>query len=225
MNNSGTVRYTILGERCSGTNYLEKLMGDNFNCTIDWINGWKHFFAYKGYDDKVKHYSDVIFLGIVRNPIDYLMSFYKNPHHQSVERKKDIESFLLSEFYSIWTVSDEIMEDRKSDGTRYKNIFELRSIKCRYLYDVMPSLANKYYFIRYEDLKNEPANILSKIKDRFNLKTLNKEYYIETKYVHQNKTIENRVCKENYDVADDVKKLIYDNLDFEIEKRMQYISL
>jgi hypothetical protein len=74
-------RYTILGERRSGTNFLEQLISDNFDLKLDWMGGWKHFFGCSGYDDKLKNNQDVIYFCIVRNPIDFLISFYNsNPN-------------------------------------------------------------------------------------------------------------------------------------------------
>lgn len=37
-------KYTIYGERSSGTNYLENLITLNFDVTLTWKYGWKHFF-------------------------------------------------------------------------------------------------------------------------------------------------------------------------------------
>ena len=38
-------KYTIYGERCSGTTYLQTLIETNFQgCAITWEYGWKHFF-------------------------------------------------------------------------------------------------------------------------------------------------------------------------------------
>lgn len=80
------MKYTILGERCSGTKFLEKLIDDNFEVDIEWNPfGWKHFFGHVGYENIVKNNTDILYLSIVRNPKDYLISFYNNPHHQSVE--------------------------------------------------------------------------------------------------------------------------------------------
>ena len=217
------MKYTILGERCSGTNWLQRLIDDNFNCELTWLNGWKHFFAYDGYDERVLSNKDVIFLCIVRNPIDYLMSFYNNPHHQSKDRIQNIESFLLNEFYSVWNDTDEILQDRKFDGNRYKNIFELRSLKCKYVLDTMPTLTSMYHFIRYEDLKKNSVGILDDIKNKFGLINKNKEYYIEKGYVHQNKVHSNLKCKENYLINDITKRIINENLDFEIEQKMGYL--
>jgi len=36
--------FTILGERCSGTKFLEAAIVKNFNLKITWEYNWKHFF-------------------------------------------------------------------------------------------------------------------------------------------------------------------------------------
>ena len=43
-------KYTIYGERCCGTKYLQELITKNFNTPITWEYGWKHFF---GFQDKL----------------------------------------------------------------------------------------------------------------------------------------------------------------------------
>ena len=45
-------KYTIYGERCSGTNYLESIININFDSNITWEYGWKHFFGFQ--DDVLK---------------------------------------------------------------------------------------------------------------------------------------------------------------------------
>ena len=40
-------KYTIYGERCSGTNYLENIININFDVNITWEYGWKHFFGFQ----------------------------------------------------------------------------------------------------------------------------------------------------------------------------------
>ena len=46
-------KFTIYGERCSGTNYLQNLVNDNFEIELTWEYGWKHFFGFQ--DDKLKN--------------------------------------------------------------------------------------------------------------------------------------------------------------------------
>ena len=53
---------TIYGERCSGTNYLEQLIINNFNCSVTYNYGWKHFFGMHSLDDS----DDTLFICITK---------------------------------------------------------------------------------------------------------------------------------------------------------------
>jgi hypothetical protein len=218
-------RYTILGERRSGTNFLEQLISDNFELKLDWLGGWKHFFGYSGYDDKLKNNQDVIYFCIVRNPVDFLISFYNSKLLQPIERTQNIESFLLNEFYSVYSYKGkyvDILDDRnfKNNNLRFKNIFEMRSIKCKYLLDDMPNLVNNYYFIRYEDLKHNTNFVLTDISNKFELVKKNQQYIIEKNYVGVKL---NNDISENYYIDDNIKYIIYNNIDLAIENRMGYL--
>ena len=129
-------KITIFGERCSGTNYLQILIEKNFLCEITWMHepgqGHKHFF---GFDDHIYKNSDnTLFICIVRNPIDWINSFYRNPHHIIDINCHSIENFINNEIVSYQFNSkrkemEEIIEDRHIyTKKRYKNIFELRYI-------------------------------------------------------------------------------------------------
>ena len=83
--------------------------------------------------NKLNKCDDVLFIGIVRNPYDWLGSFKRQPHHVAPELTKSWESFLLSEFWSTHN-GNELMDDRNYETkNRYKNIFELREQKNKYL--------------------------------------------------------------------------------------------
>ena len=58
-------KYTIYGERCSGTNYLENIIDINFDVNLTWEYGHKHFFGHQ--DNKLKNSDDTLFICIVRN--------------------------------------------------------------------------------------------------------------------------------------------------------------
>ena len=53
-------KFTIYGERCSGTNYLENVITMNFNVEITWKYGWKHFFGFQDY--KLQNSDDTLFV-------------------------------------------------------------------------------------------------------------------------------------------------------------------
>jgi hypothetical protein len=155
-------KVTIYGERCSGTNYLEELIKLNFNITITWEYGWKHFF---GFND-LKNSDETLFIGIVRNPYDWLNSFYREQHHLP-SSFKNIDTFLNGEFYSINNDKSEIMVDRNMyTKQRYKNIFDMRYSKIKFLKDKMPLLVKNYIFISYESLLTEFNSTMNKIKNK-----------------------------------------------------------
>lgn len=161
-------KFTIYGERCSGTNWLENIITMNFNIEITWKYGWKHFPGF----DNLENSDDTLFICISRNPVDWLNSFYLNPFHLPKCLKGNVHNFLNDEF---WSFDD---NEKKTDETkellidrnlyskeRYKNIFELRHIKLKYMIEDLPKKVKNYIFIRYEDLVNDFENTINKIKD------------------------------------------------------------
>lgn len=167
-------RVTIYGERCSGTNYLERVITMNFKAQITWDYGWKHFF---GYSD-LKKCDNVLFICIVRDLCDWIKSFYREQWHlplkydKTLTKEQRIDRFLNAEF---WSFDDnrgnkdtraEIMKDRNIyTGERYKNIFELRHTKINFLLEDLPTLVKNVVFIRYEDLVNDFITTMTKIRD------------------------------------------------------------
>jgi hypothetical protein len=153
---------TIYGERCSGTNYLEQLLILNFNVEIVWDYGWKHFF---GYND-LTNSDDVLFIGIIRNLEDWINSLFREKYHLPYELTETVDTYLNNQFYSILKNNDEIMYDRNIEtGERYKNIFELRLIKNKFLIEQMKVLVKNYCLIMYDNLVNNFTVVMNKLKD------------------------------------------------------------
>lgn len=162
-------KFTILGERCTGTNLLEELMTTNFNIDVTWEFGWKHFFGF--YDFKKTENEDkTLFIGIVRHPIFWINSFFKEQHHIP-NAPINIDKFLFSEFYSVNNKNNIIQEDLNYiTKKKYKNIFELRFFKNYYLINTMPKNVKNYILINYEHLRDNTEFILDRIKNTFNLR-------------------------------------------------------
>ena len=177
-------KYTIYGERCSGTNYLEQLMLHNFDIEVTWEYGWKHFF---GFND-LSNSDDVLFIGIVRNLCDWINSLYREKHHLKPEITKDINSFLNNTFYSFHDNNTEIIEDRNIEtNERYKNIFELRHIKNKFLIETMPKLVKNYLLITYDELLDNFSGVMEKIKN-FGLEVRSKiNFLLNIKYYKSEK--------------------------------------
>jgi hypothetical protein len=239
--------FVIYGERNSGTNYLETILtGRSYHISYDTcafntvvINssigeiynnkyGHKHFF---GFHDKIikNASSNIIFIGIIRNPYDWIISLHRDKHHIPPENY-DIENFLNKEWYSIQhnekhkDYGQELMDDRDfTTGNlphlnylypepnlpkRYRNIFEMRSKKLQYLLEKMPLLTANYELIKYEDLCGDPMSIISQWSEKYDLK-LNKSFIPPEK-------------KEQYDIPIDIKKNIDDGIDWQIENKVGY---
>ena len=164
-------KYTIYGERCSGTNYLQNIMNLNFNIKLTHEYGKKHFFGFQ--DEKLKKSDDTLFICIVRNPVDWVNSLYREKYHIAKHLRKNITDFLNKEFYSYndkhsgLMDGSEIMEDRNIyTGKRYKNIFELRHTKIKWMMEELPNKVKNYIFIKHEDLLYDFKNTLLKINEK-----------------------------------------------------------
>jgi hypothetical protein len=137
----------------------------NFDVNIVWNYGWKHFF---GFND-LSNSDDVLFIGIVRNLEDWINSLYREKHHLPNTLTSNVNSFLTNPVYSFYNdknhkITDkEIMEDRNIDTKeRYKNIFELRLVKNRFLVEKMPKLVKNYCLITYDELRCNFSDIMRK---------------------------------------------------------------
>ena len=82
-------KFTIYGERCSGTTYLEDLMSINFDTKITWEYGHKHFFGFNDFNNS----DDILFIAIIRNLPDYINSLYREKHHLPEELTNSIDFF------------------------------------------------------------------------------------------------------------------------------------
>ena len=215
-------RFTILGERCAGTNFLENIIKENFDLEITWDYGYKHFFGHSDYSNS----DTTIFIGIVRDPIQWLCSFYKNPYHLPKNNTKNWNSFLTKEISSYWDKNipgnvEELMSDRNIlTGKRYKNIFELRKIKCNFLLETMPEKVNNYILIKYEDLINEYSKTLEVIARNFNLTPK----YVNFKNVNTYKKSQNKYVPKIHELPVRLKDFVLKSLDKEVENKLGYLT-
>lgn len=213
--------FTIYGERCSGTNFLLHALEDNFELEFSCIYAWKHFFGHYQFNMSNEE-NETLFIGIIRNPIDWIDSFYNKMHHIPIENRKNISAFLFNPFYSVYeNSSKEIMEDRNIlTQDRYKNIFQLRYIKNNYLINEMPKLVKNYLLIRYEDLRDNYNKVLEFIGKKFNLKRKNEKFKKIDTYKGNNKTI---YFKKPLELNKKTINLIKQNLNKEQENNIGYI--
>ena len=86
----------ICGERCSGTNYLQKLLEDNFDVEIVWELGWKHF------PMRIPVPDDLYVICISRNVHDWVGSMLKHRHHVPAHVKDPLRTPCANERVDDW---------------------------------------------------------------------------------------------------------------------------
>jgi len=223
-------QFTIFGERCSGTNYLEEIILKNFNINITWKYGWKHFF---GFDNHLLENSDnTLFICIVRDPVKWINSFYQNMHHlplKDIKCNENVKKYLFLNA-PIWSLVDhknvENFHDRNIfTGKRYKNIFELRYTKLKYQLTYLPTKVKNYIFIRYEDLLNNFDETMNKIKNK-GLTVKNEATFPLNSNRYKNES--NRIFKPNNTILKIQPNVILNNSNYkmfsEYDKKLGYIS-
>jgi len=214
--------FTIYGERCSGTNFLQKAIEENFDLKLNWDYDFKHWFGHYEFKNTEKE-DETLFLGIIREPITWIDSFFKKPHHLHSNNRINIKNFLFNEISSYFEdTNNEIIQDRNMiTKKRYKNIFELRYLKNNYLINEMPKKVKNYLLIRYEDLNNDYELILGFIEKKFNLIRKNKDFKKIVTYKGGDDTL---FVKKELNLNNKIMNMIINNLNKEQEKTLGYYN-
>lgn len=107
--------FQVLGERCSGTNFLNTLIGNNFpNASrlkfLESTRLNKHFIPWLFDEASVyKHLyypfpsENVLYVVVIRNVFDWVRSFYREPHHMNESQNKNGFTGFITQ---IWTPKD-----------------------------------------------------------------------------------------------------------------------
>lgn len=230
-------KFVILGERCSGTNFLEEALTQNFDITYTSEYGSKHFFCNNNYTTASE---DTVFIGIVRNPIYWLNSFSKELYHiPSIN--KPLRNFLFNEFYSVFDeqqnkksmIDFNIFSNNVSEpinpkdlnylnGNKYKNIFEMRKLKNHYLMNIMPRKVKNYILINYESLLYNYDATLNTLQSKFDLVKKN-ETYVKIKNYKKSDTY-NFKQQRLITFKNELIHIIWENLDTGQESVLGYLK-
>ena len=230
-------KFVILGERCSGTNFLEEALTQNFDITYTSEYGNKHFFCNNNYTTACE---DTVFIGIVRNPIYWLNSFSKELYHiPSIN--KSLRNFLFNEFYSVFDehqnkkpmLDFNIFSNNASEqinpkdlnylnGNKYKNIFEMRKLKNHYLMNIMPRKVKNYILINYESLLYNYDATLNTLQSKFDLVKKN-DTYVKIKNYKKSDTY-NFKQQRLITFKNELIQIIWENLDTGQERVLGYLK-
>jgi hypothetical protein len=233
-------RFTILGERCSGTNYLQNLLEKNFNIPYTKEFGDKHFriFNQSNYIDS----DSCLFVGIIRDAHSWVNSLYETPWHIAPKCLVSKFDFLNTEFYSCnpviindkqyhFTIDLETRLPISDVGNRnihdlnmftnkkFKNIFECRNIKTKYLIELMQFKVKNYILITYDQIKNNPSEALMCIKEMFNLNFKNSD--IKTYKFYKNTKEKFRQKKYNHFEQDEI--YLHPDYAHDIESKLRFL--
>lgn len=180
----------IYGERNTGTNYLSELIKANiqvkvlpgkapfhiqikekltsgsestrdayFKETFEDNLGWKHTKVDVHELKDVKKFEQVGFLCLVKNPYSWLVSLHRSPHH--------FEGIEMGEFEDFLSRKDLMVLGRDNISTTRVSAVELWNQKN----GSYQKLAQEPQgiLIKYEDLVNEPHEIIRRIASEFEL--------------------------------------------------------
>ena len=169
-------RIQIFGQRCSGTNFLEKLLLENFSSIeIGNYYGFKHLWNAK-LKRPIREGDGIKIIIIVRNPYDWLRSVHREPHHcpQLMARPLDVFIDEPLKAYKSKNWNNHNREIRFSTINEenliefFPNFIECRNAKMA----TFSNLINDYpfiYSINYEDLRDRTESELIKIGESLNL--------------------------------------------------------
>lgn len=173
--------FKILGERCSGTHFVQYAMKQNFD--INFLPGDSHFFGH----DPLNISDDTLLICVVRHSVDWIDSFFKRLHHIPPMNKISIKAFVTNEFYSIFEEGSNIYQEIPADRNyitkeRYTDVFDLRYHKQKYFLEEVPKVAKNYIIVPYEYLRDHYEDALANIKQIFKLNSRKEEFSHIIKY-------------------------------------------
>lgn len=205
--------FQLYGERHSGTNFLENSLKNIFCLPQTSFFGHKHFMGFAK-PERIAYAKHTLFIGVTRNPYDWILAMQELPHHVPKENRKNFLSFIENEWYSVNNTGGEILSDRnfsisQRSPPRYKNIFELRKNKLQFLIHTMPILASNYIFITFESLITNYYNIIDIISKRYHLSI--KGNFLDIQPV-----------KKRQFISEKIQNIVTDKIDWTTENYIGY---
>ena len=227
----------IFGERCSGTNFVEQLIKNNFDdieITKDF--GGKHWFIKNHHprcrpNDSTDHqcirplraHSDTLFLCVFRDPYDWVRSIRDRPYHAKNHNGLPFPEFIRKPWHSFeharvnqfWPQND----DKYWFIEEAINVLRLRSMKIEHLLNLETSVEH-IYFINYEKISEDISHLKS-IAERFSIAVKSPSMKGVSKYLGRAKNIE-FTPRSYLPIAPRDLKFINEELDWTLENRIGY---
>jgi hypothetical protein len=227
------MKFIVKGERCCGTNYLEKLLVTNLSIapyeTLEWKHGYFSFGATDNFDKSIDYLTLVIF----RDVFDWLRSFYLTPHHLegaqagSWKNRPTFSEFIRREVRMINDKSNYKNMDRHPFSLNNpKNILELRKWKTENWLNYK-KLEKPVFYVKYEDLLSDPERIIREINDRwFNVDFIFKNWEIPARWsgagYKKDTNLPYQKNKKYFDIPENDMNYLVENIDWDLEQQIGY---
>jgi len=206
-------KFTIFGERNSGTNYLKKALQHILCLKFTSEYGFKHWYIKnlepRGIsntttdnecDRSIHDSDDTLFIFTIRNANDWVGAMYKRPYHIKESDRSSIYNFASKNYISYENKCPRDHQE-KSKHPWYKNsnhkhpyfideadnLIELRNLKNNHFH-ALKNHVKYYYVIRQEYLLEDIQDMINKYDLKYNSLTL-PDYKAPKKYVLDVKTI------------------------------------
>lgn len=169
--------YSIVGERCSGTNYLNFLMKKNVNLSETQKFGWKHGFQLPKKNTIV---NDTLCIFIIRNVYDWIRSIDKLRWHanKSVCEKNFTEMIRfpwessIDGAFGTWLdegrKGQKIKSDLDDNGNYHPTPLDMRNYKTKKFLQLQHNFKH-FYVINYDQLNKNPEKIIREMCQKFNI--------------------------------------------------------
>lgn len=178
-------RVQVFGERCSGTNFVKRLIGRNTSLTPIESLGWKH-----GFPQMTAIPADVLIVGIVRDARTWALSMHAKPWHTPTSiQALDFDSFIQHEWASIADrpryfeqvaelggTGQPLQHDRHPlTGAPFANLFALRRAKLDGLLG-FGLRGCSFALVRLEAIQAAPVTFVDALTTTFEIDKSNAEF-------------------------------------------------
>lgn len=217
------LKFVVKGERCCGTNYLEKLIETNLRITPYKTPEWKHGYFGLSVTDRVG--IDYLTVIIFRNVFDWLRSLYYIPYHlEGAEWGRWTDKPTFSEFirrevkmFSEDGNSEKNMDRHPLTLEHPKNLLELRKWKNENFLSYK-KLSKPVYYVKYEDLFKNPENIIREINEQY----FNVDFVFENWTFYKGDKSRKYNPKKYFDISLEDQDYLIKNVDWELERKIGY---
>lgn len=225
-------KFIIKGERCSGTNYLEKLIKTNLCINPSETSEWKHGYFSLSATDSFGKSIDYLTLVIFRDVFDWLKSFYLTPHHlegakaASWRNKPTFSEFIRREVKMIDDQNNyKNMDKHPFSLENPKNLLELRKWKTENWLNYK-KLEKPVCYLKYEDLSENPEKIIREINDQwFNVDFIFENWKVPARWSGADYKEDTNLMyqtKKYFDISPKDMHYLMQNIDWGLEKKIGY---